>query len=88
MTHIGLISDTHGLLDERVFEHFNDCDEVWHAGDVGSVTIIEQLTAFKPVRFVFGNIDSKEIHWQFLSFFSIIYISSLRAFTSISLIIK
>lgn len=64
MTHIGLISDTHGLLDERVFEHFNDCDEVWHAGDVGSVTIIEQLTAFKPVRFVFGNIDSKEIQWQ------------------------
>jgi putative phosphoesterase len=64
MTHIGLISDTHGYLDERVFEHFSDCDEVWHAGDVGSVTIIEQLRAFRPVRFVFGNIDSKEIQWQ------------------------
>lgn len=64
MTHIGLISDTHGYLDERVFEYFKDCDELWHAGDVGSVKIIEQLQAFKPTRFVFGNIDSKEIQWQ------------------------
>jgi putative phosphoesterase len=64
MTTIGLISDTHGYLDERVFEHFKDCDELWHAGDVGSVKIIEALQAFKPTRFVFGNIDSKEIQWQ------------------------
>lgn len=64
MTNIGLISDTHGFLDKRVFEHFNDCDEIWHAGDVGAVRIIEDLQAFKPTRFVFGNIDSKEIQWQ------------------------
>lgn len=64
MTHIGLISDTHGYLDEQVFEHFKDCDEIWHAGDVGAVKIIEALQAFKPTRFVFGNIDSKEIQWQ------------------------
>lgn len=64
MTNIGLMSDTHGYLDAQVFEHFKDCDEIWHAGDVGSVTIIEQLQAFKPTRFVFGNIDSKEIQWQ------------------------
>ena len=63
MTQIGLISDTHGYLDEKVFDHFNDCDEIWHAGDIGSVEIIHKLQAFKPTRFVFGNIDSKEIQW-------------------------
>lgn len=39
MTRIGLISDTHGFLDEAVFEHFKDCDEVWHAGDFGVLTL-------------------------------------------------
>lgn len=63
MTKIGLISDTHGFLDQAVFEHFKDCDEIWHAGDIGSVEIIEKLQAFKPTRFVFGNIDAKEIQW-------------------------
>lgn len=64
MTNIGLISDTHGFLDESVFEHFKNCDEIWHAGDVGSTEIIKKLQNFKPTRFVFGNIDSKEIQWQ------------------------
>ncbi len=40
MTRIGLISDTHGFLDEAVFGHFKDCDEVWHAGDFGSLTLV------------------------------------------------
>ena len=61
MKKIGLISDTHGFLDARVFDHFMNCDEVWHAGDLGSVKIVEQLEAFKPVRIVYGNIDNKEI---------------------------
>ena len=61
MKTIGLISDTHGYLDPRVFEHFSLCDEIWHAGDIGAVKIIEQLEAFKPTRIVFGNIDDKEI---------------------------
>lgn len=64
MTKIGLISDTHGFLDEAVFEHFKDCDEIWHAGDIGSLEIIKKLQDFKPTRFVFGNIDSKEIQWE------------------------
>lgn len=64
MTKIGLISDTHGFLDESVFIHFKDCDEIWHAGDIGSLEIIEKLEAFKPTRFVFGNIDEKEIQWK------------------------
>jgi putative phosphoesterase len=64
MTKIGLISDTHGFLDSTVFEHFKDCDEIWHAGDIGSVEIIDKLQDFKPTRFVFGNIDAKEIQWE------------------------
>ena len=61
MTRIGLISDTHGYLDPRVFDHFSNCDEIWHAGDIGDMDIIKKLKSFKPVRIVFGNIDNKEI---------------------------
>ncbi|SEI75092.1 hypothetical protein SAMN04487995_2018 [Dyadobacter koreensis] len=61
MKSIGLLSDTHGYLDPRIFEYFANCDEVWHAGDIGSVAIIEQLEAFKPTRIVFGNIDDKAV---------------------------
>lgn len=69
---IGLLSDTHGFLDEVIFKYFENCDELWHAGDFGSVEILDQLKSFKPLRGVFGNIDGKEIrselpqdlHWQ------------------------
>ena len=61
MTRIGLISDTHGYFDEAVFTHFKNCDEIWHAGDFGSMEVIQQLSAFKPLRGVFGNIDDKAI---------------------------
>lgn len=61
MTRIGLLSDTHGMLDDRVLEHFANCDEVWHAGDIGSPEVITKLQAFKPLRAVWGNIDSHEI---------------------------
>ncbi|WP_031529242.1 metallophosphoesterase family protein [Dyadobacter crusticola] len=61
MRRIGLLSDTHGYLDERIFDHFSTCDEVWHAGDIGSIDIISRLEAFKPTRIVFGNIDSSEV---------------------------
>lgn len=54
---IGILSDTHGLLDERIFEHFKEVDEIWHAGDIGSWEIYEQLCAFKPTRAVYGNCD-------------------------------
>lgn len=57
MTKIGLLSDTHGWLDDAIFEHFEDCDEIWHAGDFGSRELITQLSDFKPLRGVFGNID-------------------------------
>ncbi len=61
MKRIGLISDTHGYLDSAVFEHFKVCDELWHAGDVGSAEIITQLESFKPLRAVSGNIDGQSV---------------------------
>ena len=58
---IGLLSDTHGFLDEAIFQHFAECDEVWHAGDFGPPEILDRLKAFKPIRGVYGNIDGAEI---------------------------
>ena len=64
MVKIGLISDTHSFLDEAVFKHFGDCDEIWHAGDFGE-GVADKLAAFKPLRGVFGNIDGKEIRQDY-----------------------
>ncbi len=61
MKKIGILSDTHGFLDEAVFRHFQDCDEIWHAGDFGNDTLAEQLRSFKPLRGVYGNIDGQDI---------------------------
>ena len=61
MTRIGLISDTHNYLDESVFEHFKDCDEIWHGGDFGTVEIANKLKDFKPFKGVYGNIDGMDI---------------------------
>jgi len=61
MTSIGLISDTHGYLDPAIFEHFKNCDEVWHAGDFGDMELVKKLQGFKPLRGVYGNIDDKAI---------------------------
>lgn len=65
MTRIGLLSDTHGTLDSAVFTHFAACDEIWHAGDFGSVEVADQLEKFKPLRGVYGNIDGAEIRSRF-----------------------
>ena len=61
MVRIGLVSDTHGFLDESVFRHFEQCDEIWHAGDFGNLELADRLAAFKPLRGVYGNIDGKDI---------------------------
>lgn len=63
--HIGLLSDTHGYLDDQVFRYFDLCDEIWHAGDIGDVAVIDKLAAFKPVRAVYGNIDGREIRLHY-----------------------
>ena len=61
MTKIGLLSDTHGHLDQRIFEHFKSVDEIWHAGDIGNLELADQLADFKPFKAVYGNIDSNEV---------------------------
>ena len=65
MTRIGLISDTHNYLDEAVFTHFEQCDEIWHAGDFGTGEVADKLKAFKPLRGVYGNIDGPDIRSSF-----------------------
>lgn len=54
---IGLISDTHGFLDEKVFHYFKEVDEIWHAGDIGTHEVLKALQDFKPTTAVYGNID-------------------------------
>jgi len=61
MTRIGLISDTHGHVDDRILHHFKDVDQIWHAGDIGTVEISDTLDAFKPLVGVYGNIDGHEL---------------------------
>lgn len=61
MRKIGLLSDTHSYLDPKVFEHFKDCDEIWHGGDIGDIKIIDELNKFKTTKFIWGNIDDQLI---------------------------
>lgn len=61
MLRIGLLSDTHHFLDEQIFRYFEKCDEIWHAGDFGTVALADQLAAFRPLRGVYGNIDGRDI---------------------------
>ncbi|HEX6224569.1 MAG TPA: metallophosphoesterase family protein [Chryseolinea sp.] len=65
MVKVGLLSDTHGYLDPKVFQHFKDCDEVWHAGDIGTSALAEALENFKPLKAVYGNIDDKRLQAKF-----------------------
>jgi putative phosphoesterase len=63
MTRIGLISDTHNFLDETVFTHFENCDEIWHAGDFGTIEIANRLAtqSGKTIKGVYGNIDGYDV---------------------------
>ncbi len=65
MKRIGLLSDTHGFLDEKIFQYFETCDEIWHAGDIGSMEVANQLEEFKPLRAVHGNIDVADIRQKY-----------------------
>jgi uncharacterized protein len=70
MTRIGLLSDTHGYLDKAVFEHFKNCDEIWHAGDFGEnvsneLKTILQTGTVKNIRGVYGNIDTASIQAKY-----------------------
>lgn len=65
MKRIILLSDTHSSLDERFFPHFKKVDEIWHAGDIGSLSITDKLQKFASLKAVFGNIDNKIIQSEF-----------------------
>lgn len=61
MQRIGLISDTHTYLHPKIFDFFKDCNQIWHAGDIGSIEVIDNLKKFKELHAVYGNIDDYKI---------------------------
>lgn len=65
MKRIGLLSDTHGYWDEKYREYLSCCDEIWHAGDIGSMEIAERLAEIKPLRAVYGNCDGGDLRRLF-----------------------
>lgn len=62
---IGLLSDTHSFLDEKIFDYFKNVDEIWHAGDIGSIEVADRLESFKPFRAVYGNIDGGKLRTRY-----------------------
>jgi putative phosphoesterase len=64
MKRIGILSDTHGIVPNQVYDFFKDCDEIWHAGDIGSMDALIELQAFKPLRAVYGNMDGWDIRHE------------------------
>lgn len=61
MMKIGLLSDTHSYIDNKITNFFSSVDEIWHAGDIGNLSLFDQLSKFKPLRAVYGNIDGHEL---------------------------
>lgn len=62
MTRIGLLSDTHSYLDPALEDYFSECDEIWHAGDIGDWSVVEKMLSWnKPLRLVYGNIDDHKM---------------------------
>lgn len=65
MLRIALLSDTHSYIDNRILEHCNSCDEIWHAGDIGNISVANAFEKIKTFRAVFGNIDGQEIRIRY-----------------------
>lgn len=65
MKKIVLISDTHYTLDERCFKYLQEADEIWHAGDIGDIAVINKMESFATTRCVWGNIDNNIIRSNF-----------------------
>ncbi len=65
MKRIGLLSDTHSFLHPGIFDYFEACDEIWHAGDIGDASVADRLEAFRPLRAVYGNIDDAAMRRRF-----------------------
>ena len=64
MKRIGIISDTHGYWDDKYLHYFEPCDEIWHAGDIGTTELAERLAEFRPLRAVCGNCDGGDLDLQ------------------------
>ncbi len=62
--YIGLISDTHGVFDEPMMEFLAPVDEIWHAGDFGTLELAQKIAAFKPLRGVYGNCDGQDLRYD------------------------
>jgi uncharacterized protein len=65
MKTILILSDTHGMPDKRAFRYFEACDEIWHAGDIGTAAVTDSLKKIKLLRAVYGNIDGTDIRKEF-----------------------
>ena len=65
MKRVGILSDTHGYWDERLANFFAECDELWHAGDIGNIETADLIGGFKPLRAVHGNIDDSKVRISF-----------------------
>lgn len=65
MRKIGLLSDTHGYWDDKYLKYFADCDEIWHAGDIGSDELAARLASIHPLRAVYGNIDEQNLRLEY-----------------------
>lgn len=61
MKKIGILSDTHSYWDDKYAFYFDSCDEIWHAGDFGSMEVADKLAALKPLRAVYGNCDGGDL---------------------------
>ena len=70
---IGLLSDTHSIIDKRILKFFKNCDEIWHAGDIGTIKTLESLEKFKKIRAVYGNIDNHKIRKEVNEFLLLKY---------------
>lgn len=58
---VGVISDTHGHLDPNILNYFRDCQQIWHAGDVGNIEILDRLKEAAELKAVYGNIDDNTV---------------------------
>jgi len=65
MKKILLISDTHGYIDEKIIKYASKVDEIWHAGDIGDISVTDKLKKIKPLKAVYGNIDDHKIRAEF-----------------------
>ena len=65
MLQVGILSDTHGSIHPRLYEFFESCDELWHAGDIGDISVTDSLLEFKPLVAVYGNIDGAFLRSEF-----------------------